>query len=856
MTPEEAVDALLSAAFGPSGRRSERELSTALEIVETLGYLPVAVIQAGAMIKKQQCFYDYIARLKRNRSKLLQIPSLQRDKLRYPHSVYAAFDTTLKVLSEQSLRLLSILSFLHYTGLPRAVFGIAAKYDFKYQPYDIEERETEFEESAQLLTSILTRDGVWNEDMLDEILEELQQYSLVTLIPGYSPESVALRCHPLLHAWAQDRLSPSDRARFCASAVRIICGATHLVDAVVGNRLITHAESLTRTTPGLHINDQVALDAIQRRNGKNKNSLTLWMEVHQTVNAKYGPNHGRTALATLILADSYGRAGDRAKMEELEKLSVERFSQLYGPYHSMTLWATGNLARTYRENGDLDNAESLNRRVLEGYEKTELDGLPMSNALTELATTLLRRGRSGEARALVLQALKIQEKNLGRAHHVTAQSIQTLAATYEREGRYAEAEPLRSEVLSLQKLIHGEEGAGTLNALGWLALHHYEQKRYEESEKLFASELQGRRKVHGPTSENCQSAFKGLISALNAQRKYDTVDAVLQEELPRRRMIFGETHETSLLLEQWMAINFHAQKKYKEAEAAWRGLLEKRRSIGAAEPLIIRTLHGWGNSLFCLRRLEEAEHAWREEMERRMVIHGKQNTHTLQLMHRLGCVIFEQGRHKEAEKLWRAELDARRMLSIGIDRDTADTLHSLSQALVEQEQYIEGEQLAREEINARLELHGPAARMTGDAYAALGFALLGQRKLSEAEEVFRENWDILRTVLGSSHEISMEAQIWVANALIEQGKRQEAERLARSVLDWRSPSEFRMPGGWHMLGQILIEIQYIDEAEKLLEEEYSCRKKEWGEKHAGTIEVRDLLTQLGERRDKKVGVAR
>lgn len=243
-------------------------------------------------------------------------------------------------------------------------------------------------------------------------------------------------------------------------------------------------------------------------------------------------------------------------------------------------------------------------------------------------------------------------------------------------------------------------------------------------------------------------------------------------------------------------------------------------------------------------------------MERRMVIHGKQNTHTLQLMHRLGCVIFEQGRHKEAEKLWRAELDARRMLSIGIDRDTADTLHSLSQALVEQEQYIEGEQLAREEINARLELHGPAARMTGDAYAALGFALLGQRKLSEAEEVFRENWDILRTVLGSSHEISMEAQIWVANALIEQGKRQEAERLARSVLDWRSPSEFRMPGGWHMLGQILIEIQYIDEAEKLLEEEYSCRKKEWGEKHAGTIEVRDLLTQLGERRDKKVGVAR
>jgi hypothetical protein len=85
MDPEEAVEALLSSIFysalststvavsqQASVAPTERDREAALAIVDKLGYLPIAVIQAGCYIKQHHCLHDYLNRLDANRPEMLK----------------------------------------------------------------------------------------------------------------------------------------------------------------------------------------------------------------------------------------------------------------------------------------------------------------------------------------------------------------------------------------------------------------------------------------------------------------------------------------------------------------------------------------------------------------------------------------------------------------------------------------------------------------------------------------------------------------------------------------------------------------------------------------------------------------
>ncbi|KAG8857080.1 hypothetical protein FRC20_000357, partial [Serendipita sp. 405] len=178
MSPGEAVEALLSSALGPDDPLPDRGREVALEIVEQLGYLPVAVIQAGCYINKQKCLYDYLNRFRANRQRILNHYTRQQDHPDRQYGLYAAFDTTLGAISPQSVQLISILSFLHFANFPRQVFTVAASNGFQYQRYDLMDRDSDFQEAITTLQNTLCHRGSWDEEAIDEMLEELQLYSL------------------------------------------------------------------------------------------------------------------------------------------------------------------------------------------------------------------------------------------------------------------------------------------------------------------------------------------------------------------------------------------------------------------------------------------------------------------------------------------------------------------------------------------------------------------------------------------------------------------------------------------------------------------------------------------------------
>ncbi|CAG7849661.1 SubName: Full=Uncharacterized protein {ECO:0000313/EMBL:CCA76006.1} [Serendipita indica DSM 11827] len=116
MNKSEACDALLASALGPTEKHTPRQKEQAMAIVKEFEYLPIAVVQAGCYIRKHKCLETYLKRLETSRSELLKQTTVQRDKLRYKHSVYAAFDTSLSSLSERALWPPFDPVCFHYTG--------------------------------------------------------------------------------------------------------------------------------------------------------------------------------------------------------------------------------------------------------------------------------------------------------------------------------------------------------------------------------------------------------------------------------------------------------------------------------------------------------------------------------------------------------------------------------------------------------------------------------------------------------------------------------------------------------------------------------------------------------------------
>ncbi|CAG8695343.1 9600_t:CDS:2, partial [Acaulospora colombiana] len=217
MSEEEAVAALLSAAIPKPKKPTMDEVAMSIRIVEELGYLPVAIIQAGSLIRQRKCFPDYLNRLRANRLKLLQTPATaQRD--RHSHSVYATLETTKLVLPFHVIQLLHLLSYYHHSNILVNGMTLAAERSFLHQTFNFLERPLSFEQSISLLKEIFWTFGLWDSEEFDDNLLILQKYSLITTVRN--EDKLIVRLHPLTQAWARDTLEAGKTKLYEEAAIR------------------------------------------------------------------------------------------------------------------------------------------------------------------------------------------------------------------------------------------------------------------------------------------------------------------------------------------------------------------------------------------------------------------------------------------------------------------------------------------------------------------------------------------------------------------------------------------------------------------------------------------------------------
>ncbi|KAJ7463650.1 P-loop containing nucleoside triphosphate hydrolase protein [Mycena latifolia] len=194
----EEIDAVALLLRSSAADTTYHNKGTAAQIVKTLYYLPLAVVQAGAFIAKSGNLDSYLVLYTHNKARLLtDRPAQAHDN--YAWTVYTTWQISFEQLSQRAKIFLQLCSFLHYQGISEDVFKSATNYRLETSGPSKEELEM----PLKVLSQFLGSSGVWDPLCFIDVTNELKAYSLI----NFDSKTNMLSIHPLVHEWTRDVLS-------------------------------------------------------------------------------------------------------------------------------------------------------------------------------------------------------------------------------------------------------------------------------------------------------------------------------------------------------------------------------------------------------------------------------------------------------------------------------------------------------------------------------------------------------------------------------------------------------------------------------------------------------------------------
>ena len=273
----------------------------------------------------------------------------------------------------------------------------------------------------------------------------------------------------------------------------------------------------------------------------------------------------------------------------------------FGKLHEDTLRAYLDLGTALCEQGSLLEAEKYLEQARKGYEETIRDSedLEMLRIMGRLGTVYWRQGRLQEAEQLQVQVRKKRQETLGLEHPDTLKSMNDLALVYSLQGRSEEAEDLLMQVMKMKQSVSGLEHPQTLTSMHNLAQTYSSQGRYTEAEELYIQILEIKMRVLGTEHPDTLVSIGSLASSYLGQGRYEEAEELAIQVLEKRRSVLGTEHPNTLGTMNNLAISYLNQGRYEEAEELGTQILEKRRRVvGIAHP---ETLLCMNNLAFTLK---------------------------------------------------------------------------------------------------------------------------------------------------------------------------------------------------------------------------------------------------------------
>jgi tetratricopeptide (TPR) repeat protein len=510
------------------------EISQAIEVASMLGYLALALDQAGAYIRERDLSLpEFVSHYKkRSRIILEEIPdeweyrNIQDPENERSLSAFTTWEMSLDLIKgsievkEQKTSFLTLVSFLD-------PYQISGRYFQEYSK----------EGDADWIPLLLTKEK-WDIDKLGDMLGEFQKLSLIQSFKRHKDEC-AFSIHPLISDWMKHRrptVAPSK-----------IIQITKLLSIFLNAFEIAGLPLEIKQEIARHIDAWVSA---------NENIL---QDSYETVLALHDGS-------IMDIVRVYHYLGQHGEAKRLCQLALEESENTQGMKHFLTLHIVGELAIINESDGRFAECERLLKRVLEGYE--EIFG-PTHSAtqavIHNLAVTYYCQGRYEEAKETFEQNLQTKD-TLGLKNRSTLRTCFSLANVYHDMGLYEDAERLHKEALDGKEEILGPKHPSVLKSVASLADTYSLQGKYEKAEELSGRALEGLEEVLGPKHPITLDRVHNIGISYMWKGDYEKAESMLTRALDGNMEILGIHHESTAHSMRELASLYERQGRQKEAD--------------------------------------------------------------------------------------------------------------------------------------------------------------------------------------------------------------------------------------------------------------------------------------------------
>ncbi|WP_328393315.1 tetratricopeptide repeat protein [Nocardia sp. NBC_00416] len=524
-----------------------RDLDGVAELCEALGYLPLAVEQAGAYLAHQRFTTPraYLRLLTDQPGPIFDRAAAGTDPQRTIARVWRVTLDRIAELGPAAVELLRTLAWYAPDNIP--------------------------------LT--LCRDPA-DQITVDAALGVLAAYNMITPDPG----SAGLSIHRLVQAVARtpDAADPHRDPEAIQQARDRAAATLHAslpdvqnpatwpnwrtllphIDALAGYTITSGSESTTATIATIRNNTGMFLNG----QGLYVSALDHLHHARTDLGRVLGDEHPKTLGFRNNLASAYQSAGRFAEAIPLFERNLSDRERILGDEHPDTLIFRNNLANAYQSAGRFAEAIPLYERTITTAERILGDEHPDTLIFRHnLAHAYRSAGRFAEAIPLYERTITDTERILGDEHPDTLIFRHNLAHAYQSAGRFAEAIPLYERTITDTERILGNEHPDTLIFRNNLANAYRSAGRFAEAIPLYERNLSDRERILGDEHPDTLGSRNNLASAYRSVGRTAEAIPLLQRTLTDSERILGFDHPSTGVVRG----NLAAARKQQSGPPGW-----------------------------------------------------------------------------------------------------------------------------------------------------------------------------------------------------------------------------------------------------------------------------------------------
>jgi tetratricopeptide (TPR) repeat protein len=414
-------------------------------------------------------------------------PALGVDK--YNYSTYTSIRMSYSLLDRGARALLHLLAFFHHSSICLESIRVASKYGYRGPEWDVVPREGQYRKHLTTLQKLLTPDGSWSDFNMDDLLNQAQSFSLISL--NDASEHTSASIHPLTQSCILDTLSSEEFNLYFHMAALVLSTCSRDEEIPLFQYLTMHIAELESRKVDIHPTDMASFSYILYRGGQYEASLKRWEMVAEGSKKVNGEEHSSTLQALYRMADCLHFLDRSDEAEELSRSVTKTQERVLGLSDDRTINSYELLAEILTLKGKTKEAEDhLQKALVSNRNKYGEDHWRTFDIQSLLAANLFYQMRYTDGEQILKDILEPMKEALGEDDLITLYTLSTLSRGLMDHEKWDEAQTILDDLVEKRTRIYGSHHPFTLNSLYSSAICRSERGMFDEAKTIFSDILE------------------------------------------------------------------------------------------------------------------------------------------------------------------------------------------------------------------------------------------------------------------------------------------------------------------------------------------------------------------------------